>query len=98
MHARLRVEKLKTSRNRQLASLMHKRSLKAANILVPVRVLHGNDKIQFIPQRLRSDTYVKGPVHRGDILWNWLDAGLQHTGNHQEFNEAFKKLNPLQMP
>ena len=98
LHTRNSVPTLKTTRNRQLAVLMYKRAQHPANILVPTRALRGNSKIKMIVQREKSDVYSKGPICRGEKLWNYIDEEIQHLGSLQAFRKAVNKVDLSTFP
>ena len=92
LHTALNVSTIATTRNRQLLSLLHKRSKNEEYVLPRPRVLRGNDKIQLKGQRVKKDIYERSPLCRGLQHWNNLDAATQHLENSAKFLDALKKL------
>ena len=90
LHTRNKVTKLEVTRRHQLLSLMHREAQDENQVVAPVRVLRGGDKLKLRTQRVKKDIYEKSPYHRGLAEWNALDAAVQHTKDKASFMNSIK--------
>ena len=58
------------------------------NLVVPVRVLRGNDKVQLTIRRPHGALYPKSPLFRGKTLWDNLDGSIQKLRTKQLFMDS----------
>ena len=90
LHTRNHVVPLQVTRDRQLLCLMHKWSKDHTNVVVPPRLLRGNNKIRLKHMRVKKDIYSKSPLYRGVPLWNDLDPNTQSIEKTAAFISALK--------
>ena len=66
-------------RKRGLLSLMYTQSKDQNNVMEPVRVLRGNNKVQLKVRHPKGALYRKSPLYRGRALWSELDEHVQKS-------------------
>ena len=88
LHVLCTCKKLYDRRCRSLLGLMYKFSQHVDNVVVPPRVLRGNDKVKLKVSRPKANLYRKSPLYRGHLVWNKLDASVQHKGSKNSFLNA----------
>ena len=90
LHVRSNVTKLRVTQERQLVSLLHKLSRNPENVIIPPRILRGNDKVKLKLERAKTDIYEKSPLYRGRPLWDTLPSKVQKLVSNRKFNSGIK--------
>ena len=73
-------------RRKSLLNLMYVYSRDSENVVKPVRVLRGNDKVKLVVRRAHGDLYARSPLYRGRGLWDKLDGKVQKAKDKLTFN------------
>ena len=97
LHTNNGLDKLEERRNKQLLALAYNLSRNPENVVVPPRVLRGNDKIRLKLKRPIRDIYFMSPLYRGSQLWDRLDSEQHYAISKQSFLNKLtaKDLRPL---
>ena len=61
------------------------------NLVVPARILRSNDKRKIKLQCPKGALYRNGPLYRGSMLWDKLDAATQNIVTHRLFMAEIKQ-------
>ena len=85
LHKECSTKMLKRRRCDILLCRMYRIAQQSDNVLVPLRVLRGNDKIKLKVQRPKGESYRKSPKYRGFLAWNKLKPDVQHLDSYVKF-------------
>ena len=83
LHARHKIEMLESARTRELLGHLHKLAQDPDNLIVPTRVLRGNEAVKLKIPRSKKWIYDKSPLYRGATPWNDLEPEVSASSTRR---------------